>query len=106
MDSWFRRTGGDPMRRSLFSAPLVFIAGLAFAQEAELKTPEPMVPETKAPALPRSSLDELGKLIHKMALPSIPKYYEDNSGWGATVPAPPDLRLPRLRTFVKVGDRL
>lgn len=89
------------LRAPVLSAPALLIAGLVLAQE-----PETPVKEAKEPALPRASLDELGKLIHKMALPAIPKYYEDNSGWGATVPAPPDLRLPRLRTYIKVDDHL
>ena len=59
-----------------------------------------------APSKSKPDYAEFSKLIHKMATARAPRYVEDNSGWGQTVPIPPDLRLPRLRTTVKVGNRL
>lgn len=51
-------------------------------------------------------LSYFSKMVHKMVLPQIPKYHEDLSGWTGSIPVPPDLKLPRLRTYIKVGDRL
>jgi hypothetical protein len=61
-------------------------------------------PPQKADAKP--DYTEFSRVIHKVAVSRVPRFVEDNSGWGHTVPIPPDLRLPRLRTMVKVGDRL
>lgn len=47
---------------------------------------------------------ELSKLIHKIVIKDLPKEFTDTSDWGRTVPIPPKLRLPNLRTKVKVGD--
>jgi hypothetical protein len=47
---------------------------------------------------------ELSKLIHKMLVKEIPKEFVDTSEWGKTIPIPTKLRLPNLRTRVKVGD--
>lgn len=49
---------------------------------------------------------EFSKLIHKIALKQIPNYIQDNTGWGQTMPIPPKLRFPNLRTTIKVKDRL
>jgi hypothetical protein len=49
---------------------------------------------------------ELSRLIHKVVAGQVPKAIEDNSGWGKTIPIPEDLKLPKLRTVVKVGDRM
>jgi hypothetical protein len=49
---------------------------------------------------------EFSKLIQKVAVSKIPKMYEDTSGWGQTVPIPDKLRLPGLRTTVRVGNRM
>lgn len=48
---------------------------------------------------------EFSRLLHKIVLKQLPKVHEDDSGWGGTVPVPPNLRLPGLRTYVKVGDQ-
>lgn len=57
------------------------------------------------PTEKKADYTEFSRLIHKIAAAQIPRYVEDNSGWGQTVPLPPDVRLPRLRTLVKVGNR-
>jgi hypothetical protein len=49
---------------------------------------------------------ELSKLIHQQVAKKLPKEVEKEFGWGATIPVPPKLPLPRLRKYVKVGDRL
>src|SRR4051812_31645525 len=55
---------------------------------------------------PAKDYTEFSKLLHKMVVAQVPKYVEDNSGWGGTIPIPDKLRLPRLpRTRIKVGDR-
>jgi hypothetical protein len=47
----------------------------------------------------------LSRLIKKAVLARLPKVFEDDSGWGQTIPVPEKVRRPRLRrTFVKVGD--
>ncbi len=49
---------------------------------------------------------ELSRMIHKMVAGQFPKVYEQDTEWGKTIPDPGDLRLPRLRERVQVGDRL
>jgi hypothetical protein len=49
---------------------------------------------------------EFSKLVHKIVVSQLPKVHQDDSGWGGTVPLQEKLRLPRLRTYVKVGDRI
>lgn len=49
---------------------------------------------------------EFSKLLHKMVAKDLPRVYEDNSGWGRTIPIPDKLRLPRLaRVKVQVEGR-
>lgn len=81
------------MRRFLACLVVVSCSGLVMGQVGEEE-------------LPKSSYGEFSKLVHKMVVPHVPKFYEDMSGWGGTIPVPPDLRLPRLRTYIKVGDRV
>jgi hypothetical protein len=59
---------------------------------------EPRRPEEKDYA-------EFSKLIHQVVVKQLPKVFEDSSGWGQTVPIPPKLTLPKLRTRIKVGDK-
>jgi len=54
----------------------------------------------------KPDLSYFSEMIHKMVVPSVPKFYEDLSGWTGSIPVPPDLVLPRLRTYIKVGDRV
>jgi hypothetical protein len=58
--------------------------------------------------IPKSAYGEFSKLVHKHVVPHVPKYCEDLSGWGGTIPLDPDvrLRLPKLRTYLKVGDHI
>ncbi len=53
----------------------------------------------------KPDLPEFSKLIHQIVVSQVPKVYEDTSGWGQTVPMPAKLRLPNLRTKIKVGDK-
>src|SRR5438067_2386068 len=55
---------------------------------------------------PREEYAEFSRLIHKIIIGQLPKEVEDASGWGQTIPVPPKLSLPRLRKYVKVGDKL
>ncbi len=45
------------------------------------------------------------KMLHSMAVKQLPKEFEDASAWNQTIPAEPNLRLQKLRTFIKVGDK-
>src|SRR5437868_3526058 len=47
---------------------------------------------------------EFSRILHKIVVAQVPKYVEDNSGWGGSIPIPDKLPLPRLRTRIKVGD--
>ncbi|MCC6420551.1 MAG: hypothetical protein IT429_20125 [Gemmataceae bacterium] len=60
------------------------------------------------PGRPTDGKDDqagLAKLVHGMIAGQLPRVYEHADGWGATVPAPGKLALPRLRTRVRVGGR-
>lgn len=71
-----------------------------------LLAPVPLLAQTAAPPPADDPAAELGRLIHKAVVAKMPKVYEDQSGWGRTVPLPDNLRFPRLRrTVVQVGDR-
>lgn len=62
--------------------------------------------EIKTDPDPKPDYSHFSKLVQKMVAPHVPKYYEDLSGWTGSIPVPPDLKLPRLRTYIKVGDRI
>jgi len=49
---------------------------------------------------------EFSRLVHSIVVKRLPKEIEDTSGWGATIPAEFNLPLPRLRRYVKVGEKL
>ena len=49
---------------------------------------------------------ELSRLIRKVVLDQAPKAIEDDSGWGQTIPIPEGMKIGKLRTLVKVGDKL
>src|SRR4029077_10651997 len=49
---------------------------------------------------------QFSRLVHSMVVKELPKEVEDASGWGGTIPYEPGLPLPRLRKYVKVGDKL
>jgi hypothetical protein len=55
---------------------------------------------------PKSEYKEFSRLVHAFITKQIPKEVEDASGWGGTIPAEPNLPLPRLRQYIKVGDKL
>src|SRR5207244_2408067 len=61
-------------------------------------------PSQPASDQPPADYAELSKLIHKAVVKEIPKEYVNASEWGKTIPIPAKLRLPNLRTKVKVGD--
>jgi hypothetical protein len=74
--------------------PAGLLAGLAAAVCAA---------EEKPPARPEHA--ELARLILAAVVAKLPREFEDRSGWGRTIPDPGNLRLPQLRTRVKVGDK-
>lgn len=76
---------------SVFLLALV-IPLTALAQDEPIKT--------------KTDYAEFNRLLHKMVAAQLPRVYEDATGWGGTIPVPGQLRLPRLRTYVKVGDRI
>jgi hypothetical protein len=49
---------------------------------------------------------DLSRLIHKMVVKQVPREHEERFNWGATVPIPEKLPLPKARTYLKVGDHL
>jgi len=55
---------------------------------------------------PKQEYKEFSRLIHSIVVKELPKEVEDASGWGGTIPAEFNLPLPRLRRYVKVGDKL
>lgn len=87
-----------------------------FAAPAQDVKPEPKGPVKKAadsqpvanaPGSDKQQFADLSRLIQTMVAKEIPKEYEDQSGWGQTIPIPEKLRLPGLqRTLIKVGDKL
>ncbi len=81
-------------------AAVLILAGLGGAGAGDGPKTDPPLAKKKA------DYTEFSKLIQKLAAGKIPKVFEDTSGWGQTIPIPPDLRLPRLRVTVKVGNRL
>src|SRR6266545_3632403 len=48
--------------------------------------------------------EALSRLVHRLVASQFPKTFEHDAGWGATIPIPDKLPLPRLRTRVRVGD--
>lgn len=49
---------------------------------------------------------EFTKLVHGIVAKQTPKEYEHKDGWGATIPLEGRLPLPRLRTYLKDGDKV
>lgn len=47
---------------------------------------------------------DLSRLLHRMVVKKVPNEREEFFNWGATIPIPERLRLPNLRTRIKVGD--
>src|SRR5437763_197494 len=43
---------------------------------------------------------ELSRRLQQAAVEKCPKFFEDRSQWGRTVPIPPEVRFPRLRRTV------
>lgn len=81
------------MKRILLCLGLFLCSGVLLAQDLEGE-------------LPKSAYADFSKLLHKMVVPQVPRFFEDSSGWGGSIPVPPDLRFPKLRTYIKVGDRI
>lgn len=61
-----------------------------------------MAQETKT----KQDYAEFSRLVHGMVVKQLPKEIEDASGWGQTIPLEPNLPLAKLRTYVKVGDKI
>jgi hypothetical protein len=59
-----------------------------------------------APEAPKADYAEFSKLVHKFVVDGTPKPIEHRDGWGATIPHTEKLILPRLRTYLKDGDRV
>lgn len=49
---------------------------------------------------------EFSKFVHKVVTRQADKELEHRDGWGATIPYEERLVLPRLRTYLKDGDRV
>ena len=59
-----------------------------------------------AKAAPKVDLTEFSKLVQGLVVKQMPKEVKDDSGWGQTIPIPPNLSLPNLRSYIKVGDKV
>lgn len=81
------------MVRILAIVASIFPVGLALSDEPAKDSSKP-------------DYAEFSKLVHGLIVKQIPKEVQDDSGWGQTVPLPPKLTLPKLRNYVKVGDRI
>jgi len=91
------------MRSKFLLAGVVFCLPLVVGQAADDVKPDNPKPEPKAEV--RKDYAEFSALIHKMVVKEVPRYYEELSGWGQTIPIPPKLRFPNLqRTKIRVGD--
>ena len=55
---------------------------------------------------PADDYAAFSKMVHSMAVKQLPKEFVDESGWNQTIPYEANLRLPKLRTVLKVGDKL
>ena len=53
----------------------------------------------------RKDYTELSRLIHKMVGGQFPKVFEQDEGWGQTIPVPAKLRLQGLRTRLLVDGK-
>jgi hypothetical protein len=76
------------MLRALSLGALLFVCTLASADE------------------PAPDYTEFSRLIHQVVVKQVPREHEEKFNWGHTIPVPEKLRLPRLRTFLKVGDHV
>src|SRR5262245_35196986 len=85
-------------RRPLFACLAFGLCALASAQDPPDRPREGDVP--------KADYSHFSKLVQSMVTPHVPKYFEDASGWGGSIPVPPDLPLPKLRTYIKVGDKI
>jgi len=62
--------------------------------------------EADLPA-PKKDYTALSKMIHQVVVSQLPKVFNGQTGWGQTIPIPPEgLRLMRRRKTVQVGDHL
>lgn len=72
---------------------IAIFAGLPFALSAQ-------------DAETRPDFAAFSKLIHKTVVKELPKEFTDDTGWGQTIPVPPKLPLPNLRTYLKKGNEV
>jgi len=49
---------------------------------------------------------QFSRLVHSVVVKQLPKEFDDESGWGQTIPVTEKLPFPGLRKFIKVGDKL
>jgi hypothetical protein len=63
----------------------------------------PVFGSSDEPAAP-PNYDELSRVIQQAVVKQLPPFFEKRNAWGETIPVPPNLPLPRLRTYVRVGD--
>jgi hypothetical protein len=92
-----------------FAACVLWTAALLapLAGHGQEKTPPGKVgSEDRDAIVVKADFQEFDRILHKMVSSQLPRLYEDATSWGTTIPAPDFLRLPRLRTYVKVGDRV
>jgi hypothetical protein len=55
---------------------------------------------------PKQEYVEFSRLVHSIAVKQLPKQFEENSAWGKRTEIPPNLKLMKLRSVVRVGDKL
>lgn len=49
---------------------------------------------------------EFSRLVHAIVVKQLPKDLEEASGWGGTIPVEANLPFPKLRKYVKVGEKM
>ncbi len=68
--------------------------------------PTPVVPVPVPLQAPPNQFAELSRVVQEMVVEKLPKEIDDKSNWGMTIPVPPRLPFPNLRTYVKIGDQI
>jgi len=84
-----------------FGSVLLLVPLFAFADDVPTK-------KNSAESAKKNGKDytEFTKLVHGIVVKQMPKEFEHNDGWGTTIPLEGRLPLPRLRTYLKDGDKV
>jgi hypothetical protein len=65
-----------------------------------------LAPADEAPsASGKKDYTALSRLLHKIVVSQLPEVFQDDTGWGRTIPLPERLRLMRLRKVILVNGQ-